>query len=109
MQFHFLEHYYDLDPEVKIIKKRVHVVISGRVQGVWFRASTKQKAEQFNIFGWVKNTFDGKVEAVFEGEEKNIDKMIQWCHEGPNLSKVTDVNITSEKYLGEYKDFKVAY
>ncbi|MCJ2534242.1 MAG: acylphosphatase, partial [Candidatus Thermoplasmatota archaeon] len=54
------------------MKSNVHVLISGRVQGVWFRTSTKQKAEQLGLTGWVRNTSDGSVEAIFEGVEKGI-------------------------------------
>ena len=75
----------------------VHVLISGRVQGVWFRGTTKQKAEQLGIVGWVRNTSDGKVEAVFEGEEGRINEMIEWCHHGPRLSKVENVEIKKTK------------
>jgi len=109
MQFLFQEHYCGLDLEVIFIKKRVHVLISGRVQGVWYRATTKQKAEQLGINGWVKNTSDGNVEAVFEGNEDLVDQMVKWCYEGSELSKVNNIQVKSEKHTGEFKDFKIAY
>ena len=93
----------------KMTKKRVHLLISGRVQGVWFRASTRNKAQQLGLKGWVKNTSDGKVEAIFEGEEKNIEEIIKWCHKGPSLAHVTHIDIKQEQYKNEYKDFQIIY
>ena len=75
------------------MKSQVHVRISGKVQGVFFRAHTKQKAEQIGVTGWVKNTSDGKVEAVFEGEEPCIQEMLNWCHHGPPKAQVDKVDI----------------
>ena len=66
--------------------KTVHVIISGRVQGVWYRATTKQEAEKRGIVGWVRNTSDGQVEAVFQGPDHDVDNMIKWCYEGSTLS-----------------------
>ena len=88
---------------------RAHVVISGRVQGVWYRASTRDKAEQLGLTGWVRNTFDNKVEAVFEGDENAIKEMIAWCHEGPRLASVTDVTVDYEKFSGEFEEFSITY
>lgn len=75
------------------MKTRVHVLISGKVQGVWYRGNTKQKADELGLTGWVKNTVDGYVEAVFEGEKTRIDEMIAWCWIGPPMARVTDVKI----------------
>ena len=75
------------------MKSKVHVIISGRVQGVWFRANTKNKAEQLGITGWVRNTNDGKVEALFEGEDKVLEEMLEWCSHGPTMAEVTDVKV----------------
>ena len=86
-----------------------HVLISGRVQGVWFRATTREKAEEYNIKGWVRNTSDGKVEAVFFGEEKDVDKLIQWCHHGPPLAKVEKVEVTPYTSKEEFKGFTIKY
>ena len=87
----------------------VHVLISGRVQGVWFRASTKQIAKQLGLTGWVRNTPDGCVEAVFEGEEHLINKMIEWCHHGPSLSKVKNVDVKNQDPTSEFSDFSIKY
>jgi acylphosphatase len=78
------------------MKTRVHVIISGRVQGVWYRASTKQKAEELGLQGWVKNTVKGNVEAVFEGDKALVDEMISWCWKGPPLAQVTDVQMVQQ-------------
>jgi acylphosphatase len=89
--------------------KQVHVRISGHVQGVWYRASTKQKAEELGITGWVKNTSDGAVEAVFAGEEEVVDAMISWCQKGPRLAKVTNVEMNDQPYSGEFEGFTIKY
>jgi acylphosphatase len=91
------------------MKIQVHVVISGRVQGVWYRASTKKKAEELGLTGWVKNTPDGNVEAVFEGDASNVDEMISWCWIGPRLARVTDVKIIRRNASGEFTDFTFLY
>lgn len=89
--------------------KRVHAYISGRVQGVFFRAATQRAAMDFNLTGWVRNIADGRVEAVFEGEDENVDKMLAWCHEGPPAARVEKVLTQEEPYTGEFKDFNVKY
>jgi acylphosphatase len=79
------------------------------VQGVFFRAATQRAAMDFNITGWVRNIADGRVEAVFEGEDENVDKMLAWCHEGPPAARVEKVLTQEEPYTGEFKDFNVKY
>jgi acylphosphatase len=91
------------------MKSRVHVVISGRVQGVWFRASTRDKAQQLGLTGWVKNTSEGNVEAVFEGEEKLINEMLDWCHHGPPLSEVKNVEIKKQHPSNDFDDFSIKH
>jgi len=91
------------------MKLNVHVIISGRVQGVWFRASTKKKAEQLGITGWVRNTFDGNVEAVFEGDEKIIEEMLEWCNHGPPLAKVDNVEVEKQPVSDEFDQFSFRY
>ena len=76
--------------------KRVRVLISGRVQGVFFRACTKEKAEELGLAGWVQNLPDGRVEAVFEGEKSRVDKMVAWCYQGPPASHVAEVEVEQE-------------
>jgi acylphosphatase len=89
--------------------KRVHVHISGRVQGVFFRAETQSMAIKFNLTGWVRNTADGRVEAVFEGEDENVDKMLAWCRIGPPAARVENVTIKEELYTGEFRNFNIKY
>ncbi|MGQ9508009.1 MAG: acylphosphatase [Thermodesulfobacteriota bacterium] len=90
-------------------KIRARVLIEGRVQGVFFRYHTQEKAYQLGIKGWVKNRRDGRVEALFEGEKDRVDKMIQWCHHGPAEARVTGVRVNWEEYTGEFQDFSITY
>ena len=90
------------------MKLNVHVVVSGQVQGVWFRASTKQKAEELGLTGWVRNSPDGCVEAIFEGEEDIVNKMVDWCNKGPPMAKVDNVEVKKQKTVG-FKDFSIRY
>lgn len=75
---------------------RAHVFIAGQVQGVAYRASTGEVAHRLGLSGWVRNLPDGRVEAVFEGEEPSIQEIIRWCHQGPPSARV-------EKVLVEYE------
>ncbi len=84
---------------------RAHVLVSGKVQGVFFRSSTKDKAEELGISGWVRNLSDGRVEAVFEGETEDVDKMVEWCRKGPEYARVTGIEIIVEEYKGEFTGF----
>ncbi len=90
-------------------KRRVHVYISGRVQGVWFRAYTKEEADRLGIKGWVRNLPDGRVEAVFEGDEEAVEEMVRWCYKGSPQSKVEKVEVIEEPYQGEFTDFQIRY
>lgn len=90
-------------------KARVHVIVEGRVQGVFFRAHTQQMASLLKLKGWVKNRRDGRVEALFEGEKDHVEQMIQWCHRGPSEARVTKVLVTWEDFKGEFDDFLVTY
>ena len=89
--------------------KTVHVYIKGKVQGVWFRAHTKQQAEMFSLRGWVRNTNDGRVEGLFEGEDENVDKMIEWCHQGSPLSSVREVKVEKMNNPVNCSDFKIKH
>lgn len=98
--------------EVKEVKgrggrvKRVRVIVSGRVQGVFFRAYTKKIAKKWRLSGWVKNRDDGKVEAVFEGPENRVKKMVKWCYQGSPTAEVEDVRATKEEPQ-DLKEFKI--
>ncbi len=87
-------------------KTRAHLVISGIVQGVFFRASTAEVARKRNACGWVKNNPDGTVEAVIEGLEEDVAAVIEWCRTGPSGARVDDVLVRWEDYLGEFDDFR---
>ncbi|MFB6200584.1 MAG: acylphosphatase [Halorhabdus sp.] len=75
---------------------RAHVFVSGRVQGVFFRATTQERASEHGVDGWVKNVPDGRVEAVFEGQEDAVESMIEFCHEGSPRARVDDVEVEKE-------------
>ena len=89
--------------------KRVHVYISGYVQGVFFRGATRRVAADLNLTGWVRNTEDGRVEAVVEGDDAAIDKMIAWCKTGPPAAKVEKVTTAEEQYTGGFTDFSIKH
>jgi acylphosphatase len=92
-----------------VTKARAHVLISGRVQGVFFRAYTQRAAQEREILGWVMNSPDGRVEAVLEGEKEKVEDMISWCHQGSPHSRITEVSVDWEEYSGEFRDFSVKY
>lgn len=85
---------------------RAHVLISGLVQGVFFRYHTKEKARYLGIYGWVRNLPDGRVEAVFEGEKEKIDQMIKWCFKG-SPGHVADVKVEWQEGALQYTDFTI--
>jgi acylphosphatase len=87
--------------------ERAHVRISGQVQGVFFRDSTRQKAEELGLAGWVKNTPDGQVEALFEGPSERVREMVSWCEEGPRHASVENVDTDFEGASGDLGGFEV--
>ena len=90
-------------------KVRAHAIITGRVQGVFFRVETKYAAEDFGVTGWVRNKRDGSVEAVFEGEEADVKAVLAWCGEGPPHARVSHVAVIWQDYTGEFEKFQVTY
>ena len=88
---------------------RAHVFITGWVQGVFFRQRTKQEAQSRDVKGWIRNLDDGRVEAVFEGEESAVQEMVDFSKEGPSGARVANVEIAFEEFSGEFKDFRVTY
>ena len=90
-------------------KVRAHVMIEGKVQGVFFRHHTQETAFHLGVKGWVRNRMDGSVEAVFEGDKESVNRMMEWCHQGPPAARVTKVHQTWEEYTGEFEDFSVTY
>jgi acylphosphatase len=88
---------------------RAHVIIHGRVQGVFFRLETQKAARQFGATGWVRNLPDGTVEAVMEGTETAVAALLDWCGQGPRLARVDKVETSSQPYTGEFDTFEVTY
>ena len=87
-------------------RTRAHVFVSGRVQGVFYRASTRDKAREEGVDGWVKNLDDGRVEAVFEGPREAVETMVEWCHTGSRAASVEAVDRTTEEPRG-IEGFKI--
>ena len=90
-------------------KRRAHVWITGRVQGVFFRAYTRDAAQLIGVAGWVRNLPDGRVEAVFEGEADKVEKMMEWCREGSPMSRVDRVEVLEEVYTGDFDRFVITH
>ncbi len=91
------------------MEARAHVVVSGTVQGVFFRARTVDRANQLGVKGWVRNTPEGKVEAVLEGDKGRVEAMIEFCRKGPEGAEVKDVEVDWEEYKGEFTGFEIRY
>jgi acylphosphatase len=90
-------------------KVRAHVYVSGRVQGVFFRSETRHEANRRNVNGWVRNLPDRRVEAVFEGEKDDVERLIEFCRRGPPGARVTGVEVRWERYTGEFGGFRARY
>ncbi|MEB2308313.1 Acylphosphatase [Candidatus Brocadiaceae bacterium B188] len=88
---------------------RAHVYVRGKVQGVSFRASAREKALVFGVTGWVKNCADGGVEAVFEGNKKIVDEIVNWCKKGPSGAFVQHIEVCWEEHSGDFDEFSVVY
>ncbi len=93
----------------KIDLSRAHLYISGRVQGVFYRACTQEEAKGLGLKGWVKNLDDGRVEVVCEGVREDILKLIEWCRVGPPGAIVRDVKVDWEPPTGEFNEFRIIY
>lgn len=88
-------------------QKRIHLVIRGRVTGVYFRASAVREAKRLGLTGWVKNRADGAVESVAEGEEDQVKDFLAWAQEGPSTARVDRVDTRWRSYTGEYATFSI--
>lgn len=93
----------------KPLKVRAHIFVSGRVQGVFFRQQTQELATRLDVNGWVQNTYDERVEAIFEGEKDDVKRLVEFCKKGPPYARVTRVEVAWEKFAGEFKDFRIHY
>ena len=86
---------------------RAHLLIEGRVQGVFYRATARDKAQSLGLSGWVRNNPDGRVEVVVEGEKGQVEKFIDWSHRGSSAAKVENVNVEWEEYSGDFGSFTI--
>ncbi len=89
--------------------KRLHLFVYGIVQGVYFRQGLKETADKNNVLGWVRNLPDHGVEAVLEGEESNVDAVVDWSYFGPAGAVVEDLKIIDESCSGEFSNFEIRY
>ena len=86
---------------------RVHLTVKGRVQGVYFRASTVQQALHLGLTGWVMNRRDGSVEVVAEGPSEMLQELVDWCHQGPPGARVERVELQRQEFRGEFSQFQI--
>lgn len=87
--------------------ERVHVWVSGLVQGVWFRASAEREAIARGLTGWVRNLPDGRVEALAEGSRPALERYVDWCRQGPPAARVDDVKVEWLPATGEFDGFEL--
>jgi acylphosphatase len=90
-------------------KSRAHIIIYGMVQGVGFRFETIMQARALGLNGWVMNMSNGAVEAIFEGDSKDVENVIEWCKKGPTGAIVDNVDVELQQYKGEFKNFDIRY
>jgi acylphosphatase len=88
------------------MKTRAHLYVSGRVQGVFFRETITQKAKSKGVTGWIRNLADGRVEAIFEGEEDVVKELVDYCRHGPSNASVENIEVIYEDYMGEFTFFQ---
>ncbi len=88
-------------------KKHMHAYVSGRVQGVFFRSTTRSKAKKYGITGWVQNLADGRVELRAEGNMEQLKKLEDFLHEGPRFAKVENVEVNFSEDIQNYGQFRV--
>ncbi len=91
------------------MKARAHLYISGVVQGVFYRAFTREVARSLGLRGWARNLYDGRVEAVFEGQKEKIETAIQWCYAGPPSSRVTGIDVSWDEPPENLGEFIIRY
>ena len=86
---------------------RAHLIVRGRVQGVFFRACTRDEAERLGVTGWVRNRPEGTVEVLLEGVEEEVDRIVEWCRQGPPIARVDEVSVEMASYRGEFGSFRI--
>lgn len=99
----------DMISPISRMEKRAHIFVSGRVQGVFFRDHTRRWACSLGLKGWVRNLFDGRVEALVEGERAKIEELISKLNQGPPMADVTNVEVLWEDYSGEFDGFRITW
>lgn len=90
-------------------QKRIQLVIRGRVQGVYFRASAQREARRLGLTGWVRNRPDNAVELIAEGEEDQVKDFLAWAQRGPSTARVDQVETRWRSYTGEYPEFRIVH
>ena len=88
---------------------RVHMIVKGRVQGVWFRETTRREAVSLGISGWVRNLSDGTVEVLAEGGEDGMVEFVSWCHKGPSSANVNQIIKKEEEWQNEFSSFEITF
>lgn len=91
------------------MQKRLHLIVTGRVQGVYYRGATRDKARPLGLSGWVRNCSDGSVEIMAEGEEERLGELLRWCHDGPPAARVDSVEASWDDAVGDLGPFKTRY
>jgi acylphosphatase len=92
-----------------VVKARAHVHVTGRVQGVFFRAKTADLAHRLELVGWVRNLSDGRVEVLFEGEKQDVEEAVAFCERGPPGAQVQKLDVKWENWKGEFSNFRIRY
>ena len=90
-------------------QQRVHILVSGKVQGVFFRQALKVIARKNNVLGWVRNLTDKRVEAILEGDSKSVNMVIEWTRIGPANSRVDNIEVSNQEFKNEFSTFEVLY
>lgn len=90
-------------------KARVHIIVKGLVQGIFFRVGAKEKARQLGITGWVRNLDSGKVEIVAEGEKKKLEELVEWCNKGPSSARIEEIKTEWQSCKAEFKNFDIRH
>jgi acylphosphatase len=91
------------------MKARAHIFVTGRVQGVFFRSETTYEARKHHVVGWVRNLPDDRLEGVFEGEEEDVKKLVEFCKRGPPAAKIEETVVSYEPYSGVFTSFEIRY
>ena len=95
------------DLPLTVSRARAHIVVSGRVQGVWFRGGAQAEARARGVTGWIRNRPDETVEAVLEGEEEDVKAVVAWCRRGPPGARVDGVEVTWLPWCGEFDAMRI--